>query len=123
MTEEKKVDVEITRLFQDVKAIRTYNEKFTVHSTDEMGCYNQGILKTVGEGSPKLKISLKENQKRGVEVDLVFLGKREIRENFNPEEKKDWTTFGHIVLDEEQAKDLAEKILKILKFKKWQKWS
>lgn len=112
--EGKKVDRVIVRHRQLVKAIRTYNAYFTVHSTDEIGQYNNDVAEVTGEGSPTLLVDLKENDKRGQEVDLVFTGKREVRRNYNPDTKKDWTTFGHIVLSVQQAWELGDKLIKIV---------
>ena len=110
-----KVDKLLKRKTQPVKAIRTYNPYFTIHSTDEMGSHNEGILNHGGEGLPRLLVDIKFNESRGREIDLVFMGARETRKNFNPDEKQNWKSFGHIVMSPEQAVALAVNLLEMLR--------
>lgn len=115
---DKKVDEVLDKKHQRVKAIRTYNSEFTVHATDEIGQHKQGVKEIQGEGPPKLRVDLKRNDDRGEEIDLLFYGKREIRENFNPESARNWVTFGQIILSPEQAKNFVKKLAAILEMEK-----
>jgi len=113
MLQNKKVDKIIKRKWQDVKAIATYNNQFKIISSiemDKVGKY-KNIATSEGNGKPRLAIDLKQNKKRGLEVDIVFFGRR--NEEIMKRKYKDWKTFGHIVLSVEQARRLGEKILQI----------
>ncbi|MBC7128376.1 MAG: hypothetical protein H5T45_01425 [Thermoplasmatales archaeon] len=111
--QDKKVDKIIKRRWQEVKAIATYNNQFKIISSIEMN--NVGKYKNIatseGNGKPRLAIDLKQNKKRGLEVDIVFFGKR--NEEIMERKYKDWKTFGHIILSIAQARDLGEKLLDI----------
>ena len=110
---EKKVDEVICRLKVGCKAIRFYCMKYHVVSSiemDEVQKYHK-VVKTEGEGQPTILIDKKWNKKRGEEIDLVFVGRRNIE--LLEKDSRNWITFGHIVLSPEQAIDLAYKLFEV----------
>lgn len=112
---EIKVDKLLKRKWQHVKAIATYNNQFKVISSLEMEkiAIYKNVVGSSGDGPPRVAIDLKENEKRGLEVDIVFYGKRN-EEKMDINEIKDWRTFGHIVLSPAQALEFASKLIEVV---------
>ena len=111
----KKVDRVLHREIQYVKAIATYNSKFKVISSIEMDKQEKfhRVVKKEGTGKPRLYVDKKLNKKRGIEIDLVLVGRRNIEDMGEDVDRSDWLSFGHIILTEKQARELAYKILEV----------
>jgi len=108
-----KVDDFKKREEQNVKAIVAYDKDNKIISSIEMDFYSKfhTVVGSGGSGKPRVYIDLKNNIKRGNEIDIVFLGKYNIEKLET--KSNNWVSFGHIVMSINQAKDMANKILKI----------
>lgn len=110
-----KVDKLIERMWQSVKAISTYNSRFKVIASiemDEIARYKD-VVASYGKGPPRLAVDLKDNEKRGLEVDIVFFGRHNVERMEMEGEDTNWKTFGHIVITPMQALELGAKIIQI----------
>ncbi len=102
-------------MWQPVKAISTYNSRFKVIASIEMDAVApfKEVVSSYGDGPPRLAIDLKDNEKRGLECDIVFFGRHNVERMEMEGENTNWRTFGHIVLTPMQALEMGAKIIQI----------
>ena len=95
-----------------VKAIQTYLAEEQVIA--DFPLEDKGrTFKIVGEGKPRLRISKKLSKRYGEEIEIIFFGKRKI-ERYKSHKGYMPKTFGYIVLNEEQIKELIEGLKEII---------